>query len=428
MVSIRPEEQNGVSQLRYVKYDSDTMAGIDTEQERKRLQRVYSGMTEGELRALAEDAVSLTPDAVQALSADLARRELDIAVSTSDDESGVPPEELVTIRSFRGIPEAMLAKGMLDSAGIQCFVVDDNTGRMFGPNTVGGIRMQVNSADANAAMELLMQSTSEDSHEVLEKPPEQRDDETPASSGPSWPSVVEKPPHMAVSQRQRLVGLAIVLTVSFLPSVTASILRVGGLYPDYPDALTRYSYFNYILKELTALALLAYVVRQNRQSLSDLGLGFRRGDVFHGLLLWGGARWCYRLSSPAILSFCELLGWHRTEPYIPSLKLGFGLLTLCLVLVNPIFEELTVRAFLMTETVALSGSSALAIVSSVLLQTSYHLYQGLPYALALGVIFLIFSLYYAHTRRILPLILAHFILDLFPHVEYALHQAHSGHP
>jgi len=113
MVSIRPEEQNGVSQLRYVKYDSDTMADIDTEQERKRLQRVYSGMTEGELRALAEDAVSLTPDAVQALSADLARRELDIAVSTSDDESGVPPEELVTIRSFRGIPEAMLPRECL---------------------------------------------------------------------------------------------------------------------------------------------------------------------------------------------------------------------------------------------------------------------------------------------------------------------------
>src|SRR5205823_13616108 len=35
--SDQSEEQNGVSQLRYVKYDSDTMADIDTEQERKRL-------------------------------------------------------------------------------------------------------------------------------------------------------------------------------------------------------------------------------------------------------------------------------------------------------------------------------------------------------------------------------------------------------
>jgi hypothetical protein len=37
--------------------------------------------------------------------------------------------ELVTIQSFRELPEAMLAKGMLNSAGIECFLLDDNTGR-----------------------------------------------------------------------------------------------------------------------------------------------------------------------------------------------------------------------------------------------------------------------------------------------------------
>jgi len=137
------------------------MADKDTEQERKRLQRVYSGMTEGELGALAEDAVSLTSEAVQALSTEIALRKLDIAVSKSGDEGGVRSEELVTIRTFRELHEAMLAKGMLDSAGIQCVVVDDNTGRMLGSRAVGGIRMQVNRADANAALELLKQSTSE---------------------------------------------------------------------------------------------------------------------------------------------------------------------------------------------------------------------------------------------------------------------------
>src|SRR2546426_1878014 len=98
------------------------MADKDTEQERQRLQRVYSGMTEGELRALAEDAVSLTSEAVQALSAEIVLRKLDIAVSKSGDEGGVRSEELVTIRTFGELHEAMLAKGMLDSAGIQCVV------------------------------------------------------------------------------------------------------------------------------------------------------------------------------------------------------------------------------------------------------------------------------------------------------------------
>jgi len=206
--------------------------------ERERLERVYSGMTEGELRALAEDAVSLTSEAVQALSAEIARRRLDIAVSTSADESGARTEELVTIRSFQELPEAMLAKGILDSAGIQCLVVDDNMGRMLGSNAVGGFRMQVNRGDADAAVELLTKATSEDSHEDPENPTEQNH-ETGTSSVPSSP-VAEKSIDMALGQRQRLAGLLIVLTVSFLPLVASSILRVGGMYPDSPDALIRY--------------------------------------------------------------------------------------------------------------------------------------------------------------------------------------------
>ena len=137
------------------------MAHENVELERRRLERVYSGMAEGELRALAEDSRSLTPDAVQALKAEIARRKLDIAFSQCGNEAGAESEELVTIQSFRELPEAMLAKGMLDSAGIPCVVVDENIGRMLGSGAVAGIRLQVNRPDAKAAVELLMQPTSE---------------------------------------------------------------------------------------------------------------------------------------------------------------------------------------------------------------------------------------------------------------------------
>ena len=43
-----------------------------------------------------------------------------------------PARELLTIQSFRELPEAMMAKGVLDSGGSDCFLVDDNTGRMLG--------------------------------------------------------------------------------------------------------------------------------------------------------------------------------------------------------------------------------------------------------------------------------------------------------
>jgi hypothetical protein len=70
---------------------------------------------------------------------------------------------MVTIQSFRELAEAMLAEGMLNSAGIDCVLVDDNTGRMLGfiSDVIGGIRLQVNRVDSDAAMELLKQPVPE---------------------------------------------------------------------------------------------------------------------------------------------------------------------------------------------------------------------------------------------------------------------------
>jgi hypothetical protein len=130
------------------------------EQERSRLQREYSRMTDEELREIAEDGASLTAEAVQVLTAEIARRGLDISVSASgQEEDRVRQRELVTIRRFRDLPEAMLAKGILDSAGIECFVVDDNIVRLnwFISTGIGGIKIQVNKSDAEAASELFAQ-------------------------------------------------------------------------------------------------------------------------------------------------------------------------------------------------------------------------------------------------------------------------------
>jgi len=80
----------------------------------------------------------------------------------------------------------------------------------------------------------------------------------------------------------------------------------------------------------------------------------------------------------------------------------------------------------MSETIALTGNTTLAVLFSFLLQTSYHLYQGIPYALALGLIFLVFSIYYARIRRIFPVLVAHFLADFLFHLRYIL-QAHAAH-
>jgi hypothetical protein len=68
--------------------------------------------------------------------------------------------ELVTIRQFGDMTEALLAKGCLESAGIECFLTDLNVTRLEWPLS-RGMRLQVNVNDAEAAAALLDQSASD---------------------------------------------------------------------------------------------------------------------------------------------------------------------------------------------------------------------------------------------------------------------------
>jgi hypothetical protein len=58
--------------------------------------------------------------------------------------------------------EAVLAQGCLESAGIETFLADANMGRIDWPLT-RGMRLQVSSDDAEAAMALLEQSPADES-------------------------------------------------------------------------------------------------------------------------------------------------------------------------------------------------------------------------------------------------------------------------
>lgn len=55
-----------------------------------------------------------------------------------------------------------LARGCLDSAGIESFLTDANVARLESPVT-RGMRLQVNADDAEAALALLTESTASNS-------------------------------------------------------------------------------------------------------------------------------------------------------------------------------------------------------------------------------------------------------------------------
>lgn len=133
------------------------------EQERQRLRKLYGQMSEGELREVADDAVDLTDIARQVLAEEIGTRGLDIHLADPVEVPSYESRELVTIRQFRDLPEALLAKGMLDSAGIECFLADENLIRMdwFLSNLLGGIRLQVNKEDVEEALTLLSEPIPE---------------------------------------------------------------------------------------------------------------------------------------------------------------------------------------------------------------------------------------------------------------------------
>jgi hypothetical protein len=138
----------------------------ETEKERWRLSRLYGSMSDGEVEKLAADAGSLSDAAKWALKLDLSRRGL----KTKLEELSPPPEaaelsKVVNLRQYMTLPEALLAKSILDSAGIESCLGDQNIIRMdwFLSNALGGVKLRVREKDVEAATALLNRSRADGS-------------------------------------------------------------------------------------------------------------------------------------------------------------------------------------------------------------------------------------------------------------------------
>ncbi len=132
------------------------------ERERRRLAERYASMADGELEKVAAEAGSLSDAAREALEFEISRRGSAIASpmspAPSQTEADEEPPGPVILRRFRDLPDALLAKSILDSASIECVLIDENTIRMdwLWSNLLGGIKLWVRPEDADAG-ELLDQ-------------------------------------------------------------------------------------------------------------------------------------------------------------------------------------------------------------------------------------------------------------------------------
>jgi membrane protease YdiL (CAAX protease family) len=230
------------------------------------------------------------------------------------------------------------------------------------------------------------------------------------SPPPCQPGVADQ------STRLRLFEVFLILFMALGTSV-ANALNVLVHPLRTPLQYTNFSTFLRILHEAGGLLLLGYILSRSRRRLSDIGLRWSASDIGIGFLLFLLAYACYGASYRAFASLHFLAFNSVSSAQVPREYLANPILfVLPYYLLNPFFEELIVRAYLMTEVIALSGSTALAIAVSVVFQTIYHLYYGWVVALAIGCSFLVFSAYYAKTRRALPIVVAHACMDLLSYL------------
>jgi len=86
------------------------------------------------------------------------------AESMAHRQSGEPSEadRPVILRRYRDMPAAFVEKSVLEDAGIECFLQDDNVVRMdwLWSNAMGGIKLIVREKDAADAEKILGQGTS----------------------------------------------------------------------------------------------------------------------------------------------------------------------------------------------------------------------------------------------------------------------------
>lgn len=156
---------------------------------------------------------------------------------------------------------------------------------------------------------------------------------------------------------------------------------------------------------LSAFARLGFnVARPGRDLLQGLGLAAAIGIPSLGLYAAGRA---LGITTAIIPSGLDAYWWT-----VPVLVLS--------AVRHAIVEEVIVVGYLLDRFGKFGWSTPLAIVLSALLRGSYHLYQGFGPFIGNAIMGLLFAWLYTKTKRVMPLVVAHALLDIVAFVGFSL--------
>jgi len=175
-----------------------------------------------------------------------------------------------------------------------------------------------------------------------------------------------------------------------------------------------------IFFSLALVALVVYLLWEPGQSaLRRIGLDFRRfgGDTLRGLFL------VVLIGAPGIGVYAAGRALGQSIAVIPApLDSSWWVVALLVLaaLRAGLTEEVIFLGYLFDRLRRLGWSWTGIIVSTALLRGSYHLYQGWPSALGNVVMGLVFGWCYRRWGRVMPLVVAHTLIDIVAFVGYPL--------
>lgn len=216
-----------------------------------------------------------------------------------------------------------------------------------------------------------------------------------------------------VSRQRRLEDLGLIILLGFLPLVISAVYLL--LVPvQFNAANANYRFSGGLVREFGILILFICLLRRQGRGLQTIGLKFQWTDLPKGfglfLLSYLGSYFAYWCAQSAFYFWNQRYFQFRDSTQLYASASGF--LLFVYFLAAPFFEEILVRGYLMTELIGVSCPVWIATAASMVLQTTYHLYYGFAGALYLGFGFAVSSIYFARSRKLVPVILSHLLWDL----------------
>ena len=205
---------------------------------------------------------------------------------------------------------------------------------------------------------------------------------------------------------RKKIYFELLVTVGLLvfPSLIRAVFHF--VHPEEPlarQAFASWYFGTMVVSALLSIGLLWHIIRLNSETMDVFSQPFAAKDILRGfgLWIWVGVSWygTYRL----LWSLGVGVVLAGQEPRsLETFQVTFSALYLLSMTVNPFLEEFYVRGFLQTRLRQAAWNGLAIVLFSALLQTSYHLYQGLLACLSLAPGFLILAIYFQASRRLYP--------------------------